>query len=184
MICEIWTWAYQLLSSSGQAQVQVRWGPGRSELGLNHHIRSSSELRTQNLKTWTWAPCNAHSHKLIFYLSLNLTLSRRWSLQGPPYFQFSTSCNHIIKHICYPYFCYWITTNQIDRLVKRGGIKSVIFFSLSYRKSKKRWLISGPPGVKGLSSWVTLKGQYSPRSKAKLCVNMQKFWHFSSFLGR
>ena len=167
MICEIWTWAYQLLSSSGQAQVQVRWGTGRSELGLNHHIRSSSELRTQNLKTWTWAsyiiflvcshsrqlpaPCNAHSRKLIFYLSLNLTLSRRWSLQGPPYFQFSTSCNHIIKHICYPYFCYWITTNQIDHLVKRRSIKGVIFFSCrSCRKSKTRWLISGPPGMKGL----------------------------------
>ena len=66
------------------------------------------------------------------------------SLQGPPYFQFSTSCNHIIKHICYPYFCYWITTNQIDHLVKRGSIKGVIFFSLSCRKSNKRWFISGP----------------------------------------
>ena len=29
--------------------------------------------------------------------SKSLTRSRRWSLQGPPYFQFSTTCNHIYK---------------------------------------------------------------------------------------
>ena len=46
---------------------------------------------------------------------------------------------------------YWITTNQIDHLVKRGSIKGFIFFSLSCRKSKRRWLISGPPSMKGLS---------------------------------
>ena len=37
-----------------------------------------------------------------------------------------------------------------SRLVKRGSIKGVIFFSLSCGKSKKRWMISGPPGMKGL----------------------------------
>ena len=54
------------------------------------------------------------------------------------------------KHICFPYFCYWITTNQIDHLVKRGSIKGLIFFAMSWRKSKKRRLIFGPPGMNGL----------------------------------
>ena len=54
------------------------------------------------------------------------------------------------KHISYPYFCYRITTSEIDLLVKRGSIKGVIFFAMSRRKSKKRRLIFGPPGVNGL----------------------------------
>ena len=41
------------------------------------------------------------------------------------------------KHICSPYFCYWITTNQIGHLVKRESIKSFILFVLSFRKSKR-----------------------------------------------
>jgi len=30
-------------------------------------------------------------------------------------------------HIGYAHFCYWITTNQIDPLVKKGSIKGIIF---------------------------------------------------------
>ena len=52
---------------------------------------------------------------------------------------------------------YWITTNQIDHLVKRGNIKGVIFFAMSWRKSKKRRLIFGPPGMNGLSLGITRK---------------------------
>ena len=55
------------------------------------------------------------------------------------------------KHICFPNFCYWITTNQIDHLVKRGSIKGLIFFAMSWRKSEKRRLTFGPPGMNGLS---------------------------------
>ena len=54
-------------------------------------------------------------------------------------------------HICFPYFYYWITTNQIDHLVKRGSIKGLIFFSMTWRKSEKRRLIFGPPGMNGLT---------------------------------
>ena len=64
------------------------------------------------------------------------------------------------KKAHYPYFCYWITTNQIDHLVKRGSIKGVIFFAMSWRKSKKRRLIFGPPGVNGLSTCLS-KMSYS-----------------------
>ena len=54
------------------------------------------------------------------------------------------------KYICFPYFCYWITRNQIDHLVKRVSIKAVIFFAMSWRKLKKRRLIFRPPGMNGL----------------------------------
>ena len=79
-----------------------------------------------------------------------------------------------LHYICYPYFCYWITTNQIDHLVKRGSIKGVIFFSCrSCRKSKKRWLISGPPIVKGLN----IAQEIHICTKAMWILT---FWHLAS----
>ena len=52
-------------------------------------------------KFWEWGlfekMSNLSHFRRQFVIFAPLTRSRRWSLQGPPYFQFSTTCNHILK---------------------------------------------------------------------------------------
>ena len=54
-------------------------------------------------------------------------------------FNFLHLVNIFKKYICYPYFCYWITTIQIHHMVKKGSIKGVFFFfSVKVVENQKR----------------------------------------------
>ena len=83
-------------------------------------ILCKETIKVNDTKSYTWEMdfinFKENIHILLLQKEQWLTRSRRWPIQGPPYFQFSTTCNHILKST-FAFHIFVIGSQQIRLII-------------------------------------------------------------------